>query len=382
MDRRDLLRGGVLTGFALLVERAFGQPASGKIIPWADQPPPIPAPAQNAIHNLTPWEALDSWITPNDKFFSIAHYNRPTIDAATWRLSLSGLVANPTGLTLDALKALPRQDVTFTLECSGDNGLPFFHSAVGNAEWSGTSLANILRAADIHDKAVEVVFYGKDQGEDVAHRGLPYELKYTDTFARSMSVYDAMNSANILCYEMNGSPLPAANGYPVRLIAPGWFGIANVKWLTHIEVIDHRYPGRFMGREYVTMREVQRDGHTAMAETPVGRMLIKSAPGRVVQTGDRYQIDGMAWGPNPISAVEVKIDNGPWQKAKLDGNKAPFTWQAWSLEWSPTPSEHTITSRAIDATGAIQPSVDDPMIANKKTYWESNGQITRRVQIA
>ena len=82
MDRRDLLRAGVLSGFALLTERAFAQPASGKTIPWADQPPPIPPPAQNAIHNLTPWESLDSWITPNDKFFSIAHYNRPTIDAA------------------------------------------------------------------------------------------------------------------------------------------------------------------------------------------------------------------------------------------------------------------------------------------------------------
>src|SRR6185437_1187183 len=99
MHRRDLLRGGILTGFALLTERVFAQSASGKVIPWADQPQPIPPPAQNAIHNLTAWESLDSWITPNDKFFSIAHYNRPTIDASTWRLSLSGLV-KPIALTL------------------------------------------------------------------------------------------------------------------------------------------------------------------------------------------------------------------------------------------------------------------------------------------
>ena len=145
----------------------------------------------------------------------------------------------------------------------------------------------MLRSAGIQDKAAEIVFYGADQGEDVANRGAPYEVKYTDTFARSMPVVDAMNPANILCYEMNGAPLPAANGYPLRLIAPGWFGIANVKWLTHIEVVDRRYPGRFMSREYVTMREVQRDGHTVMEETPVGRMLIKSAPGRVVQNGDQ-----------------------------------------------------------------------------------------------
>ena len=92
MHRRDLLRAGVLTGFALITEGALAQSASGKVIPWADQPPAIPPPAQNAIHNLTAWESLDTWITPNDKFFSIAHYNRPTIDAAIWRLNLSGLV--------------------------------------------------------------------------------------------------------------------------------------------------------------------------------------------------------------------------------------------------------------------------------------------------
>jgi DMSO/TMAO reductase YedYZ molybdopterin-dependent catalytic subunit len=240
----------------------------------------------------------------------------------------------------------------------------------------------VLRSAGLLDNAVDVVFYGADQGEDVANRGAPYEVKYTDTFARSMPIADAMSPTNILCYEMNGAPLPAANGYPLRLIAPGWFGIANVKWLTHIEVLDHRYPGRFMSREYVTMREVQRDGHAVMEETPVGRILIKSAPGRVVQTGDRYQIDGMAWGPHPISTVEVRIDNGRWQKTKLDGSKAPFTWQAWTLDWQPTPGEHTITTRAIDATGTVQPAPDDPLIANKKTYWESNGQITRHIRIA
>jgi DMSO/TMAO reductase YedYZ molybdopterin-dependent catalytic subunit len=381
MYRRDLLWAGTLSGFALLTERVFAQSGSGKTIPWADQPTPAPPAAQNAVRNVTPWESLDTWITPNEKFFSIAHYNRPTIDAALWRLNLSGLV-NATALTLDQLKAAPRQEVSFTLECSGNNGRSPSQSLVGNAHWTGTRLADVLKSAYIQDKAVEVVFYGADQGEDVANRGAPYEVKYTDTFARGMPVADAMNPANILCYEMNGAPLPAANGYPLRLIAPGWFGIANVKWLTHIEVIDHRYPGRFMGREYVTLREVQRDGQTVMAETPVGRMLIKSAPGRVVQHGDRYQIEGMAWGPHPISAVEVKVDNGPWQKAKLDDSKAPFTWQAWTLDWKPAPGEHTITTRAIDATGTAQPAPDDPIIANKKTYWESNGQITRRVQIA
>src|SRR5689334_25441837 len=128
LQRRDLLMGGGITAGILLLEShrfAFAAENGEPAIPWADQPPPVPPPAQKAIHNLTAWESLDSWITPNDKFFSIAHYTRPTIDAATWRLNLSGLV-NPTTLTLDQMKAAPRQEVTFTLECSRDNGLPFF----------------------------------------------------------------------------------------------------------------------------------------------------------------------------------------------------------------------------------------------------------------
>ena len=132
MQRRELLWGGAAAGIAMVSGRAFAQTSGEKFIAWTDLPPPIPPPAQNAIHNLTAWESLNSWITPNDKFFSIAHYNRPTIDAAAWRLNLSGLV-RPTALTLDQLKAAPRQEVTFTLECSGNNGLPFAQSMIGNA---------------------------------------------------------------------------------------------------------------------------------------------------------------------------------------------------------------------------------------------------------
>jgi hypothetical protein len=137
-----------------------------------------------------------------------------------------------------------------------------------------------------------------------------------------------------------------------------------------------------MGRDYVTIREEQRDGKTIYLETSVGRQLIKSAPARVVERNGGYQIQGMAWGPKPIAMVEVKIDNGGWMKASLAPSKSPFEWQAWTLDWSPTPGEHSITSRATDTVGTVQPAMDDPVIANKRTYWESNGQITRHVRIA
>ena len=384
MQRRDLLRSGALAGIALLSDRAFAQSgaAGEKLIPWSDQPPPVPPPLANVAKGLTRWEDLESWITPNDRFFSIAHYNRPQIDAKTWRLDVSGLVDHPTTLTLEQLTALPRGEVTFTIECSGNNGLPFLTSAIGNARWAGASLADVLRNAGLKSSALEVVFFGADSGEETVRKDTPLEFKYTSNFARSMSVADAMNPANLLCYQMNGAPLPAANGFPCRLIVPGWYGVANVKWLTHIEVRDNRFLGRFMGRDYVTIREEQRGGKTIMAETSVGRMLLKSAPARVVQHDGRYRIDGMAWGPRPIAAVEVKIDDGAWTKATLGESQGEFAWRSWSLDWSPTPGEHTVTSRAIDAAGNIQPAMDDPVIANKKTYWESNGQITRQVRIA
>src|SRR5688572_14405009 len=169
-------------------------------------------------------------------------------------------------LTLDDLKARERQEVTFTMECSGNTGLPFFNGGIGNATWAGTPLAPLLEEAGVIDDGVEVVFWGADAGEQT--RG---EVTITEQFARSMSLTDAMAPDNILAYEMNGAELPNPHGYPLRLIAPGWYGIANVKWLTRIEVRDARYQGHFMARDYVTIREEEVDGTTVWTFTTVGR---------------------------------------------------------------------------------------------------------------
>ena len=198
-----------------------------------------------------------------------------------------------------------------------------------------------------------------------------------------MSLADALDPNILLCYEMNGAPLHPAHGFPVRLLAPGWYGIANVKWLTRIEVLNTRYEGRFMAREYVTQRTAQQDGRTVVRFTSVGRALLKSAPARVVR-GAQYRVEGVAWGA-PIGRVEVRIDGGPWLPATLvdqdPGNG--FVWRRWRLDWGqPTRGDHTITSRAFDTSGHVQPAPEDPVIANKLTYWESNDQITRRVRIA
>jgi DMSO/TMAO reductase YedYZ molybdopterin-dependent catalytic subunit len=198
-----------------------------------------------------------------------------------------------------------------------------------------------------------------------------------------MSIEDATSPYNMLCHEMNGEALPTRHGFPLRLIAPGWYGIANVKWLQRIEVRSRRLMNRFMARDYVTLRKEEVDGEQVWTESSVGRSLLKSAPARVVRSGDSYRIEGAAWG-QPIANVEVRIDDGPWQMATLDtADVSRFSWRFWSLEWANAePGEHTITARAIDREGGVQPAADDPFITDKVTYWESNGQITRSVKIA
>ena len=227
-----------------------------------------------------------------------------------------------------------------------------------------------------------MVFWGTDAG-DIALKDGIRDVKMHQNFARSMSLADAMNPNNILCYEMNGEALPAPNGAPLRLIAPGWYGIASVKWLKRIEVRDTRFMSQMMGRDYVTIREEDHNGETVWAETSVGRSLLKSAPARVTKVDNAYRITGAAWGA-PVAKVEVKIDDGPWMEASIDrSEEAEFAWKIWHLDWPDVkPGEHTVTSRAVDTFGDIQPAMNDPWIAKKHTYWESNGQVTRRVAIS
>jgi DMSO/TMAO reductase YedYZ molybdopterin-dependent catalytic subunit len=410
MSRRTLLKGGgaAVGGLTMLQvggsAQAFPGRAADEVIPWLDQPAENPVP--NVIVRQLVWEQLDSWLTPADEFFVINHYGQPAVNAADWRLDIGGLVARPQSLTLADLKARPRREVDFTIECSGNTGLPFFIGGVGNARWGGTPLAPLLERAGVLEQGIEVVFWGADAGEvtirdnsgvvAAGRTGAVFpddagglDLTVTEHFARSMSLDDALNADNLLCYDMNGAPLLPEHGFPLRLIAPGWYGIANVKWLTRIEVRDSRYQGRFMARDYVTFREEVRDGETVWTFTSVTHDRLKSAPAKVTRRGDRYAIVGVAWGA-PIADVEVQIDDGPWtatdlhrhRAAKRSGQRSEFAWTFWTLDWGkPAAGEHRIRSRAFDVDGNVQPAPDDPYLAGKVTFWESNGQITRRVLI-
>lgn len=380
LSRREMLIAGSATLATLTVlNTRFAAAAPLKqgedVIPWLDQPDANPVP--DVVGNQIVWEDVDSWITPPEQFFTVAHYGWPEIDPTTWELTVDGMVDNPLTLTLDDLKARPRKELTFTLECAGNHGLPFFHGGIGNATWTGTPLAPILEEVEILDDGIEVVFFGVDQGEETVR-----ETTTVQNFARSMSLADAMHPDNLLCYEMNGDALPAVNGAPVRLIAPGWYGVANVKWLDRIEIWDTRYAGRFMAKDYVTVRQEGTEANPNWTQSLVGRSLLKSAPARVVSGADGVRIEGAAWGA-PIRYVEVSINDGPWQRARLDrSQRSEYAWTFWTYDWGDVgPGEHTVTSRAIDTRGQTQPPADDPRLTNKITYWETNGQITRTIEI-
>jgi len=410
LARRTLLKAGAAVGLAGLASvtvagpaAAFGDPGGAdEVLLWLDQPDPIPPGAVDIVAHLLKWEALDSWRTPNGEFFTVKHYNLPSLTAGSWRLDIDGLVEHPVSLSLAALRARPRREVDFTLECSGNHGLPFSIGAIGNANWAGTPLADVLRRARPRPNGVEVVFWGADQGavtirddSGITGAGLTgtttpddtggLDLTITEQFARSMTLADAMSPDNLLCYEMNGVALPPGHGYPLRLIAPGWYGVANVKWLSRIEVRDGRYAGRFMARDYVTIREEQDAGRTVWTFTNVSHARLKSAPAKVTRRGKHYVVHGAAWGA-PISSVEVQIDGGSWRRAQLHRQRPlggnGFSWAFWTWDWgTPAAGEHTVRSRAFDRQNQLQPPPEDPYLASRRTYWENNGQVTRRVLI-
>jgi DMSO/TMAO reductase YedYZ molybdopterin-dependent catalytic subunit len=180
---------------------------------------------------------------------------------------------------------------------------------------------------------------------------------------------------------MNGAPLPANHGAPVRLVVPGWYGVANVKWMNRIHVQDTRYVGRFMGRDYVTLNGEQIGDETIWNETSVARIRVKSMVARLTKMGTRYTASGFALASAlPLRAVEVRDDGGPWRLATLDSMNTRYSWQLFTFQIGELPSgDHTIVARATDANGVVQP--EQSALDQKKTNWENNGQFVRKFTV-
>jgi DMSO/TMAO reductase YedYZ molybdopterin-dependent catalytic subunit len=381
MERRISRREWVRTGASLaamgLMGRALPSLAQGEeVVPFTDQP--AGGGRGGPSLDIRTVQASE-FFTPTSSFYLVQHYGQMTIDPAAYRLRVSGLVNKPLELTLAQVKARPRVELVAGFECGGSSNANF-NRLCGNARWAGTSVSALLKEVGLQPNAREVVFFGADKGnESVTHgRGAQQVEQH---FGRSMTTDDAMNIDAILCWEMNGEPLENAHGAPLRLIVPGWYGVANVKWMDHIHVQDTRFMGRFMSRDYVTLAGQKIGDETIWNEMSVSRMRIKSVVARLTRVGTKYTAHGFVLNDgSQVKSVEIKVDNGPWQPVRMHTGNTKYSWKLFTYEWSnPTPGDHTIVSRATDANGVVQPMESD--LADKKTMWENNGQFVRKFTV-
>jgi anti-anti-sigma factor len=298
-------------------------------------------------------------VMPNPRFYVRNHFQIPKLEASSWRLSVGGLVERPLSLSLRDLVKMPSQTQFVTLECAGNgrsllnppvNGERWNLGAVSTAEWTGVPLAEVLHRAGVKAGAREVVFRGADSGKlDTSSEAIHFE--------RSLSIDDAHGSEVLLAYAMNGEALPILHGYPLRVVIPGWYAVASVKWLTEIEVISGLFGGHYQTETYFF--EWQR-GEQVVRE-PVSLQRVRSLitepePDTVVERGE-LPIRGVAWsGAAPVARVEIRIGSGPWQDARLIGERKRHSWQGWELiAHLEQPGSTVISARATDMASRTQP---------------------------
>lgn len=307
-----------------------------------------------------PLEGLRYDLTPLGMHYLLTHFDIPPADERTWTVEIEGRVRRALTLSMDDLTGRPAVTLPVTMECAGNGrarlrprplSQPWLNEAVGTAAWTGTPLAPILEEAGLEDDAIEIVFRGADHGMqgDVEH-----------DYERSLTVADAMREEVLLAYQIDGSPLPPQHGFPVRLLVPGWYGMASVKWLRSITAVAEPFDG-FQMWAY-RLREREEDGGT-----PVTRMMPRALmipPGfpdffsraRTVDAGI-VTLEGRAWsGWGTVTRVEVSADDATsWADATLGDQVGEHAWRRWTLEWRAQPGAHQLTVRATDDLGNTQP---------------------------
>jgi len=355
MSRRTLLAGGIAAMGGLLVRRLGGQrePAA----------PEAPPPGGLVIHNPraldaeAPLSELRSFLTPNEHFFVRSHFETAPAVPAQWTLTIDGAVRRTVTFTLDEIRPLGSVTHPITTECAGNGrgrfrlpstaGVQWQYGAVSTAEWTGVPLAALLDRAGLTADARHLWMEGVD------HAPLPSVPKLVRSIPSALAIDDAF-----LAWQMNGEPIPLIHGGPLRLLTPGWFGMASTKWLTHIHARPSVSDNYFMATGYRYA-----DG------TPVERLRIKSlitAPlaGERVNPG-RVRVTGQAWsglGAGGIRSVELSLDDGrTWQPARLTGKEYPYAWRSWEADIDiSTPGPQRLLARATDRAGATQPRAADP----------------------
>jgi sulfane dehydrogenase subunit SoxC len=309
-----------------------------------------------------PLEALRRPITPIGMHYVLIHFDVPDIDPARFELVVDGRVRTPAALTLDELRARPAVTMAVMMECAGSGrallaprpvSAPWHEEAIGCAEWTGTPLRGVLEDAGLLDDAVELLFTAHDRGLD---QGVEQD------YQRSLSIEEAMGDDVLLAYAMNGQPLPASHGFPLRLIVPDWYGMASVKWLRSITAIAEPFAGV---QHTVLYRYRQSEDDPGTPVTRKRPRALMAPPGipeflsrdRHVPAG-ATRIEGRAWsGPDPVCRVEFSADGGrTWEDARLEQPNGRHGWSAWSYDWDAAePGDYELCVRATDSAGNVQP---------------------------
>ena len=312
-----------------------------------------------------PPAALEGDITPTEQHYVRSNFDVPEHDGT---LEIGGAVGSPTTLTLDDLRALPSVERAVTLECAGNGrletrplpaGEPWGAYAVSTAVWTGTWLRDVLEQAQPAPDGVEVRFEGADSGSYLLNPVLAQTVKSDLTFVRSLTLEHALDPAAeiLIAYEMNGRPLGLDHGAPFRIVVPGWFAVASVKWLKRIDVLTEPFEGEFQTGHYVY--EWPDRPHERVTTMGVRARITDPAPGAVLTPGT-HVIRGKAWsGTGPVTNVDLSFTGeGPWSPAVVEPPRGPHQWQSWAYEWEVAlPGRYSIRAKATDATGNEQPDV-------------------------
>ncbi|MGE7389022.1 sulfite oxidase [Streptomyces sp. NPDC004126] len=318
-------------------------------------------------HGL-PLEALRYEVTPPGLHYVLVHYDIPDAGpgpgADGWRLGVGGRVRTPLSLDPAALRALPAVTRRVTMECAGNGrarltprpvSQPWLVEAVGTADWTGVPLRTVLAEAGVLPEAVEAVFTGADHGVE---RGVEQDYRRS----LPLPVATGTDPEVLLAYAMNGAPLPPQHGFPLRLVVPGWYGMAHVKWLRDITLADRPFTGFQQAVAYRYRRTAEDPGEPVTRIAPRALMVPPGFPDfmsrvRVLRPGP-VRLEGRAWsGYGPVTRVEVSGDGGrTWTDAEVAAREpGGWAWQAWSAPWTAVPGSHTLAVRATDAAGRTQP---------------------------
>jgi DMSO/TMAO reductase YedYZ molybdopterin-dependent catalytic subunit len=389
MTRRETLRAGLTAASVLALLPDWATPALAQDevdVPFTDLPANFnPSANPNAPTRTLDIRKIDGPFTPKDQFFALQHMNRPEINPDTYRLKLTGLVNKATEFSLADLKGMRSTEVAAGYECSGNSP----RSVEGLSScglFKGVRLRDVLKQVGVNAKAREVVFFGTDRGPfDVVFRQQTFKVE--QQFGRSITLENAEKPEPLLAYSLNGDPLTLAQGFPVRLLMPGWYGVCNVKWLAEVHLQEDRFLGNYQARWYRSVVGVGGTGEdadpgTQWVENEITRMRLKSVIARVRKKGGAHEILGFVLNDGtPLKSVEVQIDNGQWQKATLASTNTQYSWKLFTCRWEgATPGEHTLVSRVTDAEGTIQPTAAE--LKRKKTFLQDNSQFPRKVMIA